>query len=172
VALAITLAVLGVLLAVLALLVAIRTERHVRRLARALAREWGLATGGGSEREARVPDAGADPGAQRELQRTVHALEQRVFELAARAAAPSLPPAAQRASAGAKPPERAEPREQVRRHLEALGYEEVRVLPGRAGEGSLLYEARADGMPMKGGAWVDEDGRVTLKPADVLRAFP
>ncbi len=182
VALALSLAVLGVLLAVLALLLAIRTERHVRRLARALAHEWGLRTGGGGDPVAPPAERGALSEAQTQLRRSIEDLEQRVFELAARSAA-SSPPAFVPASglrttgassaAGAPAGQRTpDPRERVRRHLEQLGYEEVVVLPGREGAGSLIYEAREDGMPRKGGARVAEDGRVTLHPAGALRVFP
>lgn len=181
-ALAFTLAVLGVLLAVLALLLAIRTERHVRRLAKALAREWGLRTGAGVDTVAPTAERGALTEAQAQLRRSIEALEQRVFELASRAAAPSPPTAvsapglratgassASAASAGQRDPDA---RERVRRHLEELGYEEVVVLAGRGAAGSLIYEAREDGMPRKGGARVGEDGRVTLNPARALRIFP
>lgn len=186
-ALALSLAVLGVLLAVLALLLAIRTERHVRRLAKALAREWGLRTGAGVDTVAPTAERGALTEAQAQLRRSIEALEQHVFELAARAAAPS-PSAAVSApavsapgmratgagSASAAPAGQRDPdaRERVRRHLEELGYEEVVVLSGRGAAGSLIYEAREEGMPRKGGARVGEDGRVTLHPARALRIFP
>jgi len=189
--------VLGVLLAVLALLLAIRTERHVRRLAKALAQEWGLRTGAGVDTVAPTAERGALTEGQAQLRRSIEALEQRVFELAAHAAAPSKTPAvsargisapglsalgrvasgvgatgaggASAAPAGQRDPDA---RERVRRHLEELGYEEVVVLSGRGAAGSLIYEAREDGMPRKGGARVGADGQVTLHPARTLRIFP
>ncbi len=181
-ALALSLAVLGVLLAVLALLLAIRTERHVRRLAKALAHEWGLRTGGGGDAVAPPAERGALSESQTQLRRSIEDLEQRVFELAARSAASSPPasvsapglrtPGASSARGDPAGPRSLDARERVQAHLEELGYDEVVVLPGRQGAGSLMYEAREDGMPRKGGARVGEDGRVTLHPAGALRVFP
>jgi hypothetical protein len=171
VALALTLALLGVLLAVLALLMSIRTERHLRRLAHALAREWGLRTGGDDEPAGRAAEPATSDAEVRRLRYALDALEQQVRELAQRAVVaprPTPPPSEGAPSLPSEPG----PQEHVRRHLAALGYEDIVVLPGRGGPGAFLYEAREQGMPRKGGARVDEAGRVELQPARLLRVFP
>jgi hypothetical protein len=174
-ALALTIALLGVLLAVLAIVLAVRTERHVRRLAQALAREWGLRTGstrGPDEASAAPPPDQAAPS-----RREVEALEQQLRALEERLlrAAPAVPQASGRTpsatAARGAPAAGSEPHARVEAHLLALGFEEVVLLPGRAG-GTFVYEAREAGMPRKGAARVDAQGAVRLEPAPTQRAFP
>jgi hypothetical protein len=171
--LAFTIALLGVLLAVLAIVLAVRTERHVRRLAQALAREWGLRTG--SPRGTHDASAERAPDQAGPSRRQVEALEQQLRALEERLlrATPPVPsPGASRSGAARVPPTpEGEPRARVEAHLAALGFEEVVLLPGRVG-GTFVYEAREAGMPRKGAARVDVHGGVRLEPAPTQRAFP
>lgn len=167
--LALGLALLAVLLAVLALLVAWRTERHVRRLALALAREWGLKSGAvGAEG---VPDSGSADGEQALLvRRSVAALEQQLHEVEerlARAQASALAPTLGRREAV---PVDADPRARVLAYLRDMGYADVVVFEGRGG--GFLYEAHEQGMPRKGAARVGADGQVTLGAPAAVRVFP
>jgi hypothetical protein len=167
--LALALALVALLLAAWALLSAWRTERHVVRLSRALAREWGLATGSdGPEGAARPRGDDDEPVAQ--LRRSVAALEQQLREQAERLARQGRPAPLAIAGAAAPAPRDAEPRARVVAHLQGLGYEDVVVFEGR--DGALLYEAREDGMPRKGAARLAADGQVVLGEPARVRAFP
>lgn len=170
-ALRIALPLLAILVAGLALAIAIRLQRHHRRLSRALAREWGLRTGrasrGASDAAAPASSAERDVAAlERELEETelrLRALTQRLSNLESRprGAAPSAPGAGKPA-----------PAERVRAHLEALGFEQVTLVARESSPGTLHYEAREHGMPRKGTAHLEPDGRVVLEPGAAHRAFP
>lgn len=168
------LALLAVVLAAAALLAALRTERHVRRLARALAREWGIQLEQGeAPRRAAELAAGAEELAR--LRHAVQRLEQqaRERELARPSELPDRPAAAPAAGGAGSAPAGAgaAPRQRLAEHLRSLGYEDVVVLPGEGPGGALRYEAREQGLPRKGSARVLADGRVSLSAAPV-RAFP
>jgi hypothetical protein len=171
---AILLSVLAFAFAVVACAAAVRTQRTVHRLAKALAREWGLRTGQGAGPAPREKDTAALAEREEWLKRSVEALEQRLREVLSRTAGLEAPRAAgDRAREPARRTEPGEePRERVRRHLEALGYEEVAVLPGPGRGGALTFEARRDGMPAKGTARPGEDGRVEVRWAAPHRVFP
>ena len=186
-----TLFLVTALAAVVACAAAIRTRRAVGRLSRALAREWDLrasgaagARGGDPEQAARLAQTEAW------LQRSVEALEQRLREVLARTAeaearlaapAPLARSADVRGASPRIPPgDAASPardvnsnvRERIRERLAADGYEEIVVLPGRNAKGGYTFEARQEGMPAKGAAHVDAEGRLVLRHAGPLRAFP
>jgi hypothetical protein len=167
--------ILALAFAAVACAAAVRTQRTVHRLAKALAREWGLRTGPNAASAPRTGGEG-EPLAEREewLKRSVEALEQRLRELLARTAgleaqAPAGPTAR---GPSARVEVGGDPRERLRRHLEASGYEDVAVLPGLGRNGSLVFEARREGMPAKGSARVGADGRVEVRWAAPHRVFP
>ena len=166
------LAVVALACAAAACAAVIRTQVAVHRLAKALAREWGLRVAGAPSA---LPSE-EQPLAEREewLRRSVEALEQRLREVLARAAdlesrvrPEAAPPAA---PAGRSEPATAP--ERVREHLLALGYEDVAILPPRVSGGALVFEARREGMPAKGSARLTPDGRVELRWGGMLRTFP
>lgn len=167
--------ILALAFAAVACAAAVRTQRTVHRLAKALAREWGLRTGPST---VAAPRAEGDSAALAErdewLKRSVEALEQRLREVLARtagleASAPAGPVARGPAARGEQG---GDPRERVRRHLETQDYEEVVVLPDQARNGSFTFEARREGMPAKGSARVGADGRVEVRWAAPHRVFP
>lgn len=170
------LAILALAFAAAASAAAVRTQRTVHRLAKALAREWGLRTGPSSTAAPRAGE-GPDDLAAREawLHRSVGALEQRLREVLARTAdletAPRAVAAAPAGAARTAVPD-AERGASLRRHLEALGYEDVALLPGRGVGGRLPFEARREGMPAKGSATIGSDGQVEVRWAAAHRAFP
>jgi hypothetical protein len=165
------LAVVALACAAAAVAAAIRTQRTVHRLAKALAREWGLRLGGAPARTSEEERL-----AEREewLKRSIEALEQRLREALSRAAVldqrPAPAVAAPRSAAGPAPA--ASPPERVREHLAALGYEEIAVLSPRAAGGAFPVEARREGMPAKGSARLTPDGRVEVRWGAPLRVFP
>ena len=167
--LALGLALLAVLLAVLALLVALRTERHVRRLALALAREWGLKTGAAGAQG--VPASGSEDGEQAaHVRRSVAALEQQLHEVEERLARVRVSPPQPTSARSEALPVDADPRARVSAYLRDLGYADVVVFDGRGG--GYLYEANEQGMPRKGAARVGADGQVTLGAPAAVRVFP
>lgn len=177
---ALLLALLAVLLAAAACLVALRTQRHVERLAAALAREWGLRGAAGAGPDEVAAGRPVSPASEQEawLRRSVEALEQRLREVLARAAqveaAASARPEAAAPAPSTGPGEAAAPpdaRETVRLHLVRLGYDEVALWPAGA-PGGFTFEAREQGMPRKGSARVDEEGRVRVRHAGAQRVFP
>lgn len=167
------LALLALLLAGVALLVALRTQRHVRRLSRALAREWGIQLERG-EAPRRAAEAAAAAEEQARLRHAVQRLEQQVRELGLAPGPGAAPAPAEPARGAAQPGPAAlgsSPRQRLADHLRSLGYEDVVVLPGEGPGGVLRYEAREQGLPRKGSARVLADGGVSLSSAP-LRAFP
>jgi hypothetical protein len=167
------LAVVALACAAAACAAAIRTQRTVHRLAKALAREWGLRAGAGPL--ARHEDE--DPPAEHRdasRERSVEALERRLGDVLARVADVErrAAPAAARPATPPAPAAPSAPSDRIREHLVALGYEDVAVLPPRAAGGAFVCEARREGMPAKGSARVSSDGRVEVRWGAPLRAFP
>ena len=167
------LSILALAFAAVACAAAVRTQRTVHRLAKALAREWGLRTGPSAAAAPRAEGDGAALAEREEwLKRSVEALEQRLREVLSRTAALEGQPAAGPAPrAGARTEAAPDARERVRRHLEGLGYEEVALLPDQARGGGFVVEARREGMPAKGTARVGPDARVEVRWT-AHRVFP
>jgi hypothetical protein len=166
------LAVVALACAAAACAAVIRTQIAVHRLAKALAREWGLRVAGASS----ALPSNEERLAEREewLKRSVEALEQRLREVLARATdvEARVRPAAPVPLAPAGPSAPTSPPDRVREHLLALGCEDVAILPPRATGGAFVFEARREGMPAKGSARLTPDGRVELRWGEPLRAFP
>lgn len=169
------LSALAAIAALIAVAAALRTARHVQRLARSLAREWGQRGAvGATPVEPEVRSAAPAREHEAWLRRSVEALEQRLREALERTAALE-----RRSAPGAAPsadgPEGAvegDPRERVLRHLAEQGFEEVALLGASALGRGQLFEARREGLPVKGRARVGDDGRVELTLAGVSRVFP
>ena len=169
------LAVLALAFATAACAAAIRTQRTVHRLAKALAREWGLRTGSAAQAAPRE-DASAGAAAREEwLKRSVEALEQRLREVLARTSdlertpPPAPAPPARDGGQAARAPDAGT---RLREHLRALGYEEVALLGVRGPSGAVAFEARREGMPAKGLARVGDEGVVEVRWSAAHRVFP
>lgn len=169
------LSALAAVAALIAVATALRTGRHVQRLARSLAREWG-ARSGVSAAPVQPEVRSAAPSREHEawLRRSVEALEQRLREALERTATLERRLPATAASSAESPAGAVEsdPRERVLRHLAAEGFEEVALLGASALSGGQLFEARRHGLPVKGRARIGDDGRVELTLAGVSRVFP
>lgn len=165
--------------ALAALVAALRTRRHVRRLAKALAREWGLRFGGTSS-VAPVPPGPADVERDASLRRSIHGLEQRLQDMLARSADLERAPARRAAALGPEALDAdapLEPGELVRQRLAGQGYDDVVLLadvaqPRDEGGRRFVFEGRRQGLPVKGRARVDALGRFTFSLAGRHRIFP
>jgi hypothetical protein len=170
-ALLVTACVLAALASVAAWRAHLSMERLLRELAAGRSRRPGAR---GPDEAVREGDGDRPGDAAVALGRRLDALEERLRDLLARVASDEAraveTPA--RGGGGASAAGSAGDRDRVRRHLISLGFEDVAFLPGRGPGGVLTVEARRDGIPVKGTARVGDEGKIELRLADSLRAFP